>query len=123
MVTGSQVSVKWSVPNYSPQVLSFDNSLIALFSDGQTSATFNSNGNIIGLYQAIANSFDWVGSGYFLPSNGIVASSAGTPTHYAPTYAAIAGGNESGNETSILEVLSPINGSSFQTAQNLRAWA
>ena len=49
MVNGSQVSVKWSVPNYSPQILTADGGVIAESSDGSAAAAFDAGGRSTGL--------------------------------------------------------------------------
>lgn len=91
-------NVKWSVPNYLPELLTDDGGVAAQSYDGLTSATFDANGNVTG-QAAIFAAYSWTGESY--------AVSAGMASQIAPgtiildegSLWAEAGGNPSDNGT------------------------
>jgi len=104
MVTGSQVSVKWSVPNYSPQILTADGGVIAESSDGSAAAAFDAGGRSTGLSPLGEGSpyINWLEiSVYSADPGASVASTTLGFLHLAPTFSALASGNQSHNGTAV----------------------
>ncbi len=100
-------NILWTVPNYSPVMATADGGVIATGSNsngGLVTATFDANGNATGQNPSFGNSINWEGNAYYSASGAGVVASSGTPPDLAPSYAAILGGNQSGQGTAIDQV-------------------
>jgi hypothetical protein len=102
-------NIMWTVPNYTPTDVTADGGVIAESFDGSTFSTFDANGNANGqtVSGAVIAGTSWTGRASYTAGSS-VTSTAVTPVLYAQSYGAMAAGNQSGNGTPILQVLSPI---------------
>jgi hypothetical protein len=110
-------NIKWSVPNYNPQIVTADDGVIARTYNGvgTTTSTFDVNGNATGQNQTTSGSISisWSGNAsYGVGTGSSLISQATIPPAFAPTYAALLDGSQTGNGTAIWEVLSPSGPSS-----------
>jgi hypothetical protein len=80
-----------------PQMATADGGVVT-----QDGTFFDSNLSVTGAVASLPT-YSWVGSTY--GSGSSITKLLGTPTSYAPTYAATAGGNQSGQGTAIQQVL------------------
>jgi hypothetical protein len=87
-------NVNWTVPGYFPQIATADGGIISA-----NGTTFDSNGNATGVLVSLPTQ-SWVGNQYRL---GSVEQEFYFPFRYAASFAALLGGNESGNGTAIDE--------------------
>ena len=90
--------IKWSVPGDGPSMALADGTIV-----GTSGATYDQNGGVTGQAAGSNTMPAWTGSSYS-SAGAAVASVVETPPLYAPTYAAVSGGNQSGNSTAIVQV-------------------
>lgn len=108
---GSSGNVNWTTPSYAPLMATSDGGMIAQSSDGLTNATFDANGNATGQMAALPT-YSWLDNTYQL---GPIERIADSPIYYAPTFAAILGGNNSANGTSVQQQWFPPLASCYDT--------
>jgi len=84
----------WTVPNETPQIATADGGIV-----GASGVTYDQNGNATGRQPLSTDS--WIGNAY--QGQGAVDQVSSLPADYAPTYAALGGGNPSSNGTAIKE--------------------
>jgi hypothetical protein len=95
----SSGNIKWSVPNYTPQIATADGGVIAQTNIGGSTitSTFDANGNATGQLGSLPT-YSWIGNAYQL---GSVDSVAGASISYAISWAALRSGNNSNNGTAV----------------------
>ena len=92
-------NMKWSATgDYQPQIATADGGVIAQNWDTGTSVTFDNTGSVTGQLGSLSTR-SWVGSAYSASQGSSLLSQVGPPVSYAPTFAAIQGGNHSGTGT------------------------
>jgi hypothetical protein len=97
-------NVRWSVPGYGPKIATADGGVIAQAYDPDTydftgsAVTFDLNGSATG--QGTAATPSWRGKTYSI-LGGSLADLAQPPPKYASAFEVVAGGNPSGNATSV----------------------
>lgn len=101
-VTGS---VRWSVPNFGPKIATADGGVIAQAWDADAynftgaAVTFDKDGNATGQRGSLPVQ-SWTGNVYPL-FDGLLLELVQPPPQYASSFEAVAGGNPSGNATSV----------------------
>jgi hypothetical protein len=107
--------VKWTVPNFNPQIATADDGVIAQSTDGLlTTITFDTSGNATGEMASLtpAGTFgaglwpSWTAGAYALNGLGLV-SVAAAPLSFATYYAALVGLDISGSGTAIKQNAAP----------------
>jgi len=92
--------LRWSVPNYYAMIATADGGVIAT-SDGVSATIFDKNGSAVG--QMAANAVpNWQGQLYVAGAGGL--DLAYSWVSFGASFAAAAGGNPSGNGTSVLNI-------------------
>jgi hypothetical protein len=125
-------NVRWYVPNDQPQIATADGGVI-----GQSGITYDQNGNATGqtaAWQTFALNYTgatgqaagqypgWLGNVFgtaYSTGSGGVSSVAAAATNYATTFAAIQGGNASGQGTAIQQVLTKLPQTGAKQLPNL----
>ena len=94
-------NIRWSVPNETPDSATDDGGFI-----GRSGITYSQNGSAVGQTTTLSSNYGWLGNllgtTYSSGANLIVSTSA-QKRIYAPTFAAMVGGNASSYGTSILQ--------------------
>jgi Bacterial Ig-like domain (group 2)/IPT/TIG domain/Beta-propeller repeat/Galactose oxidase, central domain len=92
-------NVEWSVPNYSPLMVTAGGGVIAQSTDGLTTSTFDANGNAIGQLGNLPT-YSW-NANWYTDSGAILSQLTLSPLTPDTSFETVSGGNLSGTITSV----------------------